>query len=98
MARHLDALTASTLKHLRGEWWDAQFSDFLQETLKPRPGTRILDVGCGDGTAELSLGRSRISQLRLFGIDREFSRVVRATAEGQSHNYRLGLAAADVAR
>ncbi len=98
MVRHVDALTAATLKNLRGEWWDAQFSDFLQETLKPRPGTRILDVGCGDGTAELSLGRSRISQLRLFGIDREFSRVVRAAAEGQSHNYRLGLAAADVAR
>ena len=40
MARHLDALTASTLKNLRAQWWDAQFSDFLQDTLKPRPGTR----------------------------------------------------------
>ena len=98
MARHLDALTASTLKHLRGQWWDAQFSEFLQETLKPRPGTRILDVGCGEGTAELSLGRSRISQLRLFAIDRDVSRVARTAAEGRSHNYRLGLAAADAAR
>jgi SAM-dependent methyltransferase len=95
MARHLDALTASTLKNLRGQWWDAQFSDFLQETLKPRPGTRILDVGCGDGTAELSLGRSRISQLRLYAIDRDVARVAKAAAEGRSHNYRLGLAAAD---
>lgn len=98
MARHVDALTAATLKNLRGEWWDAQFSEFLQETLKPRPGTRILDVGCGDGTAELSLGRSRISQLKLYAIDRDLGRVMRAAAEGRSHNYRLGLAAADVAR
>ena len=42
MARHLDALTASTLKNLRAQWWDSQFSEFLQETLRPRPGTRIL--------------------------------------------------------
>jgi SAM-dependent methyltransferase len=94
MARHLDALTASTLKNLRAQWWDAQFSEFLQETLKPRPGTRILDVGCGDGTAEVSLGRSRISQLRLFAIDRDVARVTRAAIEGRSHNYRLGVAAA----
>jgi SAM-dependent methyltransferase len=95
MARHLDALTASTLKNLRAQWWDAQFSEFLQETLKPRPGTRILDVGCGDGTAEVSLGRSRISQLRLFAVDRDVARVTRASMEGRSHNYRLGVAAAD---
>lgn len=95
MARHLDALTASTLKNLRAQWWDAQFSDFLQDTLKPRPGTRILDVGCGDGTAEVSLGRLRISQLRLFAIDRDLARVTRAATEGRSHNYRLGVAAAD---
>jgi SAM-dependent methyltransferase len=95
MARHLDALTAATLKNLRAQWWDAQFSEFLRETLKPRPGTRILDVGCGDGTAEVSLGRSRISQLRLFAIDRDVTRVTRAAMEGRSHNYRLGVAAAE---
>jgi len=98
MARHLDALTASTLKNLRAQWWDEQFSEFLQETLKPRPGTRILDVGCGDGTAELSLGRSRISQLRLYAIDRDVVRVARTALEGRSHNYRLGVAAADAER
>ncbi len=98
MARHIDVLTATTLKNLREQWWDAEFSDFLQETLQPRPGTRILDVGCGDGTAELSLGRLRISQLRLYAIDLDVSRVARAAAEAQSHNYRLALAAAEVAR
>ena len=98
MARHVDALTAATLKDLREQWWDAEFSEFLQETLRPRPGTRILDVGCGNGTAELALGRLRVSQLRLFAIDRNPARAIQTAAECQSHNYRLGAAAADVTR
>lgn len=96
MARHVDVLTSATLKNLREQWWDAEFSEFLRETLRPRPGNRILDVGCGDGTAELSLGRLRISQLALFGVDRNLDRVARTAAEGRSHNYRLHLAGADV--
>jgi SAM-dependent methyltransferase len=97
MARHVDALSSATLKNLRERWWDGAFSDFLRETLRPRPGNRILDVGCGEGTAELSLGRLRISQLALFAIDRNVQRVAHTAAEGRSHNYRLKLAAADVA-
>jgi precorrin-6B methylase 2 len=96
MARHVDVLTSATLKNLREQWWDAEFSEFLRETLHPRPGNRILDVGCGEGTAELSLGRLRISQLALFGIDRDLDRVARTAAEGRSHNYRLHLAGANV--
>ena len=98
MARHVDALTAATLKDLREQWWDAEFSEFLQDTLRPRPGTRILDVGCGSGTAELALGRLRVSQLRLFAIDRNLTRVVQTASECRSHNYRLCAAAADVTR
>ena len=98
MPSHVDALTAPTLKNLREQWWDAEFSSFLQETLRPRSGNRILDVGCGEGTAELSLGRLRISQLSLFAIDRSEPRVALTAAEGRSHNYRLKLAAADVVR
>lgn len=98
MARQVDALTSPTLRNLRERWWDGAFSDFLRETLRPRPGNRILDVGCGEGTAELSLGRLRISQLALFAIDRNAQRVARAAAEGRSHNYRLKLAAADASR
>ncbi len=98
MARHVDALTAATLKNLREQWWDAQFSEFLHETLRPRPGTRILDVGCGEGTAELTLARLRISQLRLVAIDLDTARVLRAAAKARSHNTRLGLAAADASR
>jgi SAM-dependent methyltransferase len=98
MARHVDALTAATLRDLREQWWDAEFSEFLQDTLRPRPGTRILDVGCGNGTAELALGRLRVSQLRLFAIDRNPARVIQTAAECRSHNYKLGAAAADVTR
>ena len=98
MARHVDALTSATLKNLREQWWDSEFSGFLQETLRPRPGNRILDVGCGEGTAEMSLGRLRVSQLALFAIDRNLQRVARTAAEGRSHNYRLQLAGADVSR
>ena len=64
MSRELDALTSSTLKHLREHWWNDAFTGFLEETLRPRPGKRILDVGCGTGTAEISLSRLRLSSAR----------------------------------
>lgn len=98
MARQVDALIAATLKNVREQWWDATFSEFLQETLRPRPGNRILDVGSGEGTAELSLGRMQVSQLKLVAIDKNFSRVSQTAAMGRSHNHRLGLAAADASR
>jgi SAM-dependent methyltransferase len=98
MARQVDALIAGTLKNVREQWWDASFSEFLQETLRPRPGNRILDVGSGEGTAELSLGRMQVSQLKLVAIDRDFSRVSQTAAMGRSHNHRLALAAADATR
>ena len=65
----IDALTSPTLKHLREAWWDDEFTAFLAETLKPRPGNRILDVGCGEGLAEVAIGRLHISQVRLVGVD-----------------------------
>jgi SAM-dependent methyltransferase len=68
MTTPIDALTSPTLKHLREAWWDDEFTEFLAETLKPRPGNRILDVGCGEGVAEVSLRRLQISQLKLFGV------------------------------
>lgn len=95
MPRHVDALTSATLKHLRERWWDSDFSNFLRDTLRPRPGTRILDVGCGEGTAELSLGRLQISQVSLFAIDRRFDRVRQTLTAGTAHNIPLKVAAAD---
>src|SRR5262245_32008503 len=55
-AATIDALTSPTLKHLREAWWDDVFTEFVTETLKPRSGNRILDVGCGEGLAEVALG------------------------------------------
>jgi SAM-dependent methyltransferase len=98
MSRDLDALTSSTLKHLREHWWDDAFTGFLEETLKPRAGKRILDVGCGTGTAEISLARLRVSQMQLFGVDLVVERVKEAHAATHGINARVGYAAADAAR
>ena len=94
----IDALTSPTLKHLREAWWDDEFTEFLAETLKPRAGNRILDVGCGEGLAEVAIGRLHISQVRLFGVDLVFSKVLAASQETASHNLRVKFAAADACR
>ena len=94
----IDALTAPTLKHLRARWWDDSFTEFLAETLRPRPGNRILDVGCGEGTAEVRIGRLHVSQIRLVGIDLVFDRVKTAKQQAAGHNQRAGFAAADACR
>ena len=98
LSRDIDALTASTLKHLRERWWNAEFTEFLRETLQPHAGDRILDVGCGVGTAEVTLGRLGISQLRLLGVDLITSRVREAFDATRAHNIRAGFAAADASR
>jgi len=98
MSRDIDALTSSTLKHLRERWWNADFTEFLSETLQPRAGERILDVGCGSGTAEMHLGQLRISQVKLFGVDLILPRVREAAGTSRAHNVRVGFAAADACR
>ncbi len=98
MAAAIDALTSATLKHLREAWWDDAFTGFLAETLAPRPGNRILDVGCGEGLAEVAIGQQHISQLRLFGIDIAASKAAAARQETIAHNLRVGFAAADAVR
>ncbi|HLG59052.1 MAG TPA: methyltransferase domain-containing protein [Vicinamibacterales bacterium] len=95
MAGTIDTLTSATLKHLREAWWDDAFTEFLTETLRPKPGNRILDVGCGEGLAEVAIGQHHISQLRLVGIDLVVSKVVAARQETRSHNQRVSFAAAD---
>jgi len=74
MTTGIDVLTAPTLKHVRDEWWDDTFTEFLAETLRPRPGNRILDVGCGQGEAEVSIGRLQMSSWRYSGSPRRPSR------------------------
>lgn len=91
----IDALTSPTLKHLRQRWWNDEFAEFLAETLRPRAGNRILDVGCGKGIAEVQLGRLNVSQLRLVGVDVMVERVVIARHETASHNQRVLFACAD---
>ena len=98
MTAPIDGFKSATLKDLRERWWTDDFTEFLAETLRPRPGNRILDVGCGQGLAEVSLGRLHISQVRLVGIDLAVAKVVAALQETKSHNQRVGFAAAEASR
>ena len=95
MISDIDALTSPTLKYLRERWWNADFTEFLAETLRPRPGNKILDVGCGEGIAEIHIGRLHVSQLRLFGIDMMIERVMVARRQTAATNQRVGFATAD---
>jgi SAM-dependent methyltransferase len=95
MPRNIDALGSPTLKHLRDNWWNESFTTFLKDTLQPRAGSRILDVGCGAGTPEVQLSRLRISQVSLFGVDVLPARVIQAVNAAKSHNIRARYAAAD---
>jgi SAM-dependent methyltransferase len=95
MIREIDALASSTLKHLRDHWWDDSFTAFLEDTLKPKPGKRILNVGSGSGMAEKSLARLRLSQVQLFGVDLILERLRDAREMVRGMNARAGYAAAD---
>ena len=93
----IDALTSATLNHLRERWWGPEFTEFLTDMLKPRAGNRILDVGCGAGTAEVHIGQ-HVSQTRLVGVDLILERVMRAKRETAAHNQRARFATADACR
>ena len=95
MIEQTDALTSPTLKHLRGQWWTDAFTTFLAETLRPKAGMRILDVGCGTGTAEVNLARLRLSQLDMVGVDISVARVRDALTATRYMNATVGFAAAD---
>ena len=51
---------------------------FAVEAMAPRPGTRVLEIGCGGGVA-VALVRERIGpEGTIFGIDRSPTRIDRA--------------------
>ena len=98
MVRGLDALTALSLKHIRERWWNQAFAEFLEQAIRPKPGKRMLDVGCGAGTAVVSSLRLQISQLRLFGVDLNLDRLRQARDAVRGINGRADFASADAGR
>ena len=98
MPRDIDALTSFTLKHLRDRWWDASFTAFLQEALLPQPGERVLDVGCGAGTAELILSALQPGGAHFVGIDLVRARLRDAKRAMREQGVVAELATADAAR
>lgn len=97
MSRDIDFLTSFTLKHLRDRWWDAAFTDFLRDAVRPQHGERVLDVGCGAGTAELILAMLQPGGARFVGIDLVPARVADAQRAARAHGVAAALSAADAA-
>jgi SAM-dependent methyltransferase len=97
VARDIDILTAPGLKHLRDRWWDAAFDEFVHDTLQPRPGQRVLEVGAGAGLTEVTLGLLAPGDVRYVGIDRRLDRVRQARRAARDRGLTLSLAAAQAA-
>lgn len=95
MARDIDMLTGTTLKHLRDRWWDAAFIEYVRDTLQPRSGQRILEVGCGAGLTELMLGLMQPDAVDFVGIDVRADRLRHARAAARDHGLPLRVAQAD---
>jgi SAM-dependent methyltransferase len=96
MTRDIDLLTSPALTHLRDRWWDASFTAFVRDTLRPQQGEHVLEVGCGAGIADLMLGLLEPGRVRYCGIDLKPARVREARGAARDHGLRLDLAVADV--
>lgn len=96
MSRDIDALTSGALKHVRDRWWDARFTEFLRDSVQAGPGSRVLDVGCGVGTAEAHLGELGLTGARLVAVDVDPGRAREALRTAAVHGVDAGVASADV--
>lgn len=98
MPRDIDALTSGALKHVRDRWWSPAFTDFLRDSLQPGLGTRVLDVGCGIGTAELALAPLASQGVEIVGADLSVERVSEGRATAMVHSAAAKFVAAEATR
>lgn len=97
MARDIDILTAPGLKHLRDRWWDGAFDAFVTDTLQPRAGDWVLEVGAGTGLTDVTLGLLTPGAVRYVGIDRRRDRLRQAHRAARDRGLSVALAAAQAA-
>jgi SAM-dependent methyltransferase len=97
VARDIDILTAPGLKHLRDRWWDGAFDAFVTDTLQPRAGDWVLEVGAGTGLTDVTLGLLTPGDVRYVGIDRRRDRLRQAHRAACDRGLSLALAAAQAA-
>jgi SAM-dependent methyltransferase len=97
VARDIDILTAPGLKHLRDRWWDGAFDAFVTDTVQPRPGDWVLEVGAGAGLTDVTLGLLTPGDVRYVGIDRRRDRLQQAHRAARDRGLSLALAAAQAA-
>jgi tRNA1(Val) A37 N6-methylase TrmN6 len=69
----------------------------LAASCPAQPGDRVLDIGCGVGTAALCLG-ARVPGLVLWGIEREAGMVALARRNASENGQALSVAEADATR
>src|SRR6266702_727763 len=74
--RGLDGLTAAELRASRRGFWDVRFTELLLRDIEP--GTeRLVDVGCGLGTAAHAL-LPHLPLAQYLGVDADKHRLVEA--------------------
>jgi SAM-dependent methyltransferase len=97
MTRDIDLLISPALTHLRDRWWDAAFTEFVRDTLRPQPGERVLEIGCGPGIPELMLGLLEPGGgTRYVGVDVDGVRLRQARGAARDHGLTTAFAVADV--
>ncbi|RLV01639.1 methyltransferase type 11 [Streptomyces griseocarneus] len=75
-----------------------RYTDYLVSTLDPKPGQRVLDIGCGTGRTALRLAQQRDVQVTGLSVSKEQIAVASRLAEEHGLTGRLTFEVADAMR